>query len=75
MNWKKLSNFGDAAQTDFLAIKIILSEMNIDWIVAIVSRQQYYLKANYICLTLIFQLVHFSVIVLLQKSFIVVHLV
>ena len=35
MNWKKLSNFGDSAQTDFLAIKIILSEMNIDWIVAI----------------------------------------
>ena len=44
--------------------------MNIDWMVAIVSRQLYYLKANQndIFLTLIFQLVHFSVIVLLPKK-------
>ena len=49
MNWKRLSNFGNSAQTDFLysfAIKIILSEMNIDWIVVIVSRELYYFKAN-----------------------------
>ena len=72
MNWKGLSNFGDSAQSDFPAIKIILSEMNIDWIIAIASRKLDYLFSQS---KLYFLNLNFSVTVLLQKSFIVVHLV